>query len=650
MPRGKNKESFNSTSWEGAESDEEMKKASPKQPAPAGAPSARGAKRGQAVDEAIDVDEPPGRHPYKAKKHHGSPVADDDVPSAGDEDLGANFRAPLGSSAFGASCRPATRSNVSSKQVSPLVAPLRSPKAQSRAPDPAEGESAKRARTPSWRSVEAQQQNAEAAAAKESAARRRKGASPPKSQYADAQEDEQGEPAVEPAASISSRMSDAKRELADGEESEAKRSSAHVRHEAASVLAPVSSDLSRWDDSDASGLKSALQDVTLIDAAWLANLADNGGILPRWQELPAEAKVALAEMEQWDFGPEGEWLPVLVISYPWLDRDHPDMAGELLRRVAFVLKAFASSCDISPGSKVGVFWDYASLPQRSRSCPKGADDRTPAERARFERALDNMGLWYSHPKTFVLLVSTSLPEGDYTNCAPYGARGWCMAERHMSAMVKGTGLLLDLSQLTGAECDIMDMMKTSSARQPPPLTPTAFAEKLRDGVSSKRIAFTNGGDVDVVAEIYQRAFTTEFGSTRRLCFQHRAWSEAQGEAFAAALRYALSDGGLKHVEALELENNRIGDQSIIALVDACQGDNVMPRCAYIYLDRNDIGDAGMRALASAIERNTWPLLEKVTVDRNPRASSEARETVDAALEQLKGRRALGGTWGATSAL
>ena len=58
----------------------------------------------------------------------------------------------------------------------------------------------------------------------------------------------------------------------------------------------------------------------------------------------------------------------------------------------------------------------------------------------------------------------------------------------------------------------------------------------------------------------------------------------------------------------------------------------MPRCAYIYLDHNDIGDAGMRALASAIERNTWPLLEKVTVHGNPRASSEAQASVLAALE------------------
>jgi hypothetical protein len=103
-------------------------------------------------------------------------------------------------------------------------------------------------------------------------------------------------------------------------------------------------------------------------------------------------------------------------------------------------------------------------------------------------------------------------------------------------MAKGSGLLLDLSQLTGAECTIEDMAKASYALQPPPLTPTAFAEKLRDDVSSKRLAFTNGGDVDVVAEIYKRAFTNEFGRMRRLCFCHREWSDAQGEEFSAVFQ------------------------------------------------------------------------------------------------------------------
>jgi len=96
-----------------------------------------------------------------------------------------------------------------------------------------------------------------------------------------------------------------------------------------------------------------------------------GAVCRAGRSYQRKPRSPLQRFEQWYFGPAGVWLPVLVISYPWLDRDHPDRAGELLRRVAFVLKAFASSCDSSPGSKVGVFWDYGSLPQRSRSCPEG---------------------------------------------------------------------------------------------------------------------------------------------------------------------------------------------------------------------------------------------------------------------------------------
>ena len=67
---------------------------------------------------------------------------------------------------------------------------------------------------------------------------------------------------------------------------------------------------SLWDEIGCSSLKRALLDTTLVDAAWLADLADAGGILPRCQDVPEEAKVSLAEMEAWDF-----WnVAVLVIS------------------------------------------------------------------------------------------------------------------------------------------------------------------------------------------------------------------------------------------------------------------------------------------------------------------------------------------------
>jgi len=76
---------------------------------------------------------------------------------------------------------------------------------------------------------------------------------------------------------------------------------------------------SYWDEvgedkPNASVLKRALADTVLVDAAWLARLADAGDILPRCQDLPAGARVTLEEMEQWR---AAYTVGVLVISYPW---------------------------------------------------------------------------------------------------------------------------------------------------------------------------------------------------------------------------------------------------------------------------------------------------------------------------------------------
>ena len=68
---------------------------------------------------------------------------------------------------------------------------------------------------------------------------------------------------------------------------------------------------------NASALKAALADTVLVDAAWLARLADEGGILPRCQDLPPGARVTLEEMEKWRDPYGDSTLGVLVISYPW---------------------------------------------------------------------------------------------------------------------------------------------------------------------------------------------------------------------------------------------------------------------------------------------------------------------------------------------
>ena len=96
---------------------------------------------------------------------------------------------------------------------------------------------------------------------------------------------------------------------------------AEKKQEEAELIAAQLAKPSYWDEvgpdkPNASALKAALADTVLVDAAWLARLADEGGILPRCQDLPPGARVTLEEMEKWRPYGSGT-LGVLVISYPW---------------------------------------------------------------------------------------------------------------------------------------------------------------------------------------------------------------------------------------------------------------------------------------------------------------------------------------------
>ena len=104
-------------------------------------------------------------------------------------------------------------------------------------------------------------------------------------------------------------------------------------------------------------LKGAFANTAMIDPAYLADLADKGGVLPRCQDVPKEALVSLKEMEAWGYQGGRYTVGALIISYPWLDKNHPDPHGEQLRQLAFILRAFAKQARKYPGCRVGVFWD-----------------------------------------------------------------------------------------------------------------------------------------------------------------------------------------------------------------------------------------------------------------------------------------------------
>lgn len=77
--------------------------------------------------------------------------------------------------------------------------------------------------------------------------------------------------------------------------------------------------------------------VRLVDARFLVILAQLGGRLVRRQDLPEAAFVPLEKLRRIFFH---EGLPIVCISHPWLQPDHPDPFGDNLRLVALALDAY----------------------------------------------------------------------------------------------------------------------------------------------------------------------------------------------------------------------------------------------------------------------------------------------------------------------
>ena len=148
---------------------------------------------------------------------------------------------------------------------------------------------------------------------------------------------------------------------------------------------------SAWDSMySATSLKRALVNVVMVDAEWLVELASQGGVLPRCQDVPVGAVVSFIEMQECStrrgVNSNLTGVGVLAISSPGVGGRHPDPEGEYLRRISPVLQAFVNKTRWSggDGTRVGVFWPYVSIPQENID---GVDDRTDDEKKRAEDAL-----------------------------------------------------------------------------------------------------------------------------------------------------------------------------------------------------------------------------------------------------------------------
>ena len=161
----------------------------------------------------------------------------------------------------------------------------------------------------------------------------------------------------------------------------------------------------------------------------------------------------------------------------------------------------------------------------------------------------------------------------------------------MSAMVKSSDALIDLSKLQGDETYVFELAGSGRANRPAPIAPDTFRQMLTSGVADGSIKFTCSGDTDVVARIYERAFLDEMSGAEVLNYQLLGWGDEQLTSLSAALVYAHDHGALE-------------------------------KCEGLYLNGNAFGEPGMRSLSEALAKGALPKLGLLTV-HSP--SAELRE-------------------------
>lgn len=252
--------------------------------------------------------------------------------------------------------------------------------------------------------------------------------------------------------------------------------------------------------------------VALIHLDYLFELHGRNQIIPCRQELPAHAVFS---------GTIDDEVLLLVLSYSWCARQHPDPEGRVLADVCQFgryleeLRSFVGPTHLGlRGRKVVVFWDFTSLYQRRKDYPW-----TKLHARSFKEGLSFVNVLYAHTKTWVLLCTRAYRALRYLDSA------WPFFEWSVSHLIKHPELIVDLPT---ALCFIEQTATDSESwnrslyflreacRQRTwqiALTPDAFSANL------KHKAVTKCGDRELLRIMYRQAFVTVVrpASSFKLC-------------------------------------------------------------------------------------------------------------------------------------
>jgi hypothetical protein len=454
-------------------------------------------------------------------------------------------------------------------------------------------------------------------------------------------------------------------------------------------------------EGDGKGVKSG--DVRLLSLKWLMALADRGGVLSRRQDLPDEAFIDAARLRQIEQGARRAWdgqavvehaqalgqrqrqvgaallalvtsffrykrnvdnlVPVVAVSYCWLEKSHPDREGKQLRllcdrlRKLYGGRGLLGACQDYGFSDMGVFLDWGSGYQKDptlwrdwmedketfglseKDLEKTAVDgeqmaaerhayeasRTPEQKEAFHRMLLNtMDLWYAHAAVTVVLLTQlpdELPVG-FDKSRTYSRRGWTTFERCSAELAKSFKLCAAKWKLV---IDVAD--ESGGAQRRLPTTPEQMEALIAD------CQFTNGADRKAVIKLYKKTAVNVLGSIKVLNYRSDPilcddkWSSP--EKLAEALNYCtslkrmdlcgtllddegatrlavgLDNGALPALDFVDFGGCRIGARGIGELCSIF-GRGVAPTLSGLSFSGNPSGDAGAAAVAAAFASGSMP--------------------------------------------
>lgn len=330
-------------------------------------------------------------------------------------------------------------------------------------------------------------------------------------------------------------------------------------------------------------------ETALVKGSWLVQRAADGNLLPCRQDLQKLTPSAfwgskeLTVTSDEKHGPaaafvdsSGRAVQVLAISYCWWSQIHPDPEGKQLRHLGQVLNAH-----IAHQGDCAVFIDWCSLYQAPR---------TDAEEEAYLSCLDQMGLWYTHPRVKIwrmLAVPDGVPEGVVTS-----ERGWLAFEKACSDLIHDSLDVIDVAT------SVTSAFKPRLPPRDPPLTPLGMEDLLR----TKK--FTVAKDFSTLLALYQTVFFEVIASASVLSFANVGWDEKKAQTFAKVLPHC------RFLMKLDLSCNKMGDEGVGAVAE---GITHCKNLETLVLRGTGMGDEGAVSISESIGRT---LLRELDVTDN----------------------------------